>query len=166
MESVKKIEVFKEVMIMNIEYRYAKIVDAEILTEIYDAAFYDDYIKYGECPGYGKTVEAMRKSIIDIPKFIILCDNKPVGVVSCKKVGARVYEVGCLCIIPEFQGKGIGTKAFEFAKSHYDDWARFTLITPADKNENIKFYTEKCGFDIESTEMDGKVEMVRFVLER
>ena len=72
---------------MDIEYRYAKIEDAEILTEIYDAAF-------------------------------------------------------------------------------YDDWSRFTLITPADKNENIRFYTEKCGFDIESTEMDGKVEMVRFVLER
>ena len=87
---------------MDIEYRYAKIEDAEILTEIYDAAFYDDYIKYGECPGYGKTVEAMRKSIIDTPKFIIICDNKPVGVVSCKNLEGRVYEVGCLCIIPEF----------------------------------------------------------------
>lgn len=74
---------------MNIDYRYAKIEDAEILTELYDAAFYDDYIKYGECPGYRKTVEAMRKSIIDIPKFIILCDNKPVGVVSCKNVGGE-----------------------------------------------------------------------------
>ena len=151
---------------MNIEYRYAKKEDAEILIEIYDASFYDDYIKYGECPGYGKTVTAMRKSIIDVPKFIILCDDKPVGVVSCKNVDTRVYEVGCLCIIPEYQGKGIGTKTFEFVKSHYDNWEKFTLITPADKNENIRFYTEKCGFKIESTETDGNVQVVRFVLER
>ena len=151
---------------MNIKYRYAKIEDAELLIEIYDASFYDDYIRYGECPGYGKTVAGMKKSIIDVPKFIILYDNKPVGVVSCKNIDTRVYEVGCLCIIPEYQGKGIGTKAFEFVKSHYDNWEKFTLITPADKNENIRFYTEKCGFKIESTEIDGNVQVIRFVLER
>lgn len=40
------------------------------------------------------------------------------------------------------------------------------LITPIDKKENVKFYTEKCGFDIVSAEMDGNVKVVRFVLER
>ena len=49
--------------------------------------------------------------------------------------------------------------------SHYKDWDKFTLITPSDKDENVKFYTEKCGFDIVSTEMDGNVKVVRFVLE-
>jgi len=151
---------------MDIEYKYAEAEDAKILIDIYNAAFYDDYVKYGECPAYGKTVEAMKKSIIAVPKFIILCDNKPIGVISCKSAGIRVYEIGCLCIIPEFQGKGIGTKAFEFAKEYYDDWVKFTLITPADKNENIKFYTQKCGFNIESDEMDGNVKVIRFVLER
>ena len=40
----------------------------------------------------------------------------------------------------------------------------FTLITPADKLENVKFYSEKCGFNIESTEKDGNVKVVRLVL--
>ena len=39
-------------------------------------------------------------------------------------------------------------------------------MTPVDKKENVKFYTEKCGFQIESTERDGDVELVRFVAEK
>ena len=45
-------------------------------------------------------------------------------------------------------------------------FGKLTLVTPVDKSENIKFYTEKCGFDIVSTERDGNVEVARFVLER
>ncbi len=30
------------------------------------------------------------------------------------------------------------------------------MITPIDKTENVRFYTEKCGFAIHSEEMDGK----------
>ena len=151
---------------MKIEFRQAAMTDAELLVEIYNASFYNDYIKYGECPGYGKTKEVMEKSIINYPKFLIICGGNPVGCVSFEKIEERVYEVGCLCVIPEFQGKGIGTRAIEFVKSFYKDWDKFTLITPIDKSENIKFYTEKCGFNIVSTERDGNVEVARFVLER
>ena len=81
-----------------------------------------------------------------------------------KKKEKKIYEIGCLCVIPEFQGKGIGTQAIEFVKEFYKDWEEFTLITPADKLENVKFYSEKCGFNIESTEKDGNVKVVRLVL--
>ena len=151
---------------MKIEFRNADIADAELLIDVYNSSFYNDYIKYGECPAYGKTVEMMRHSIADYPKFLILCDEKPVGSISCKELRKGVYEVGCLCVIPEFHGKGIGTSAMGFVKSYYTDWSRFTLVTPADKSENILFYMEKCGFCIRSLEMDGNVEVVRFVLER
>ena len=50
---------------MEIEYRKADIADAELLIGIYNSAFYSDYLKYGECPAYGKTKEMMEKSIID-----------------------------------------------------------------------------------------------------
>ena len=76
------------------------------------------------------------------------------------------YEVGCLCVIPEYQGQGIGTAAVEFAKSHYRDWKRFTLVTPVDQEENVRFDTQKCGFDIQEVEMDGNVKVYRFILER
>ena len=151
---------------MKIAFRKADVTDAELLIDIYNAAFYPDYIRYGECPAYGKTVEMMRQSIIDCPKFVILCDEKTVGCISCKELQTGVYEVGCLCVIPAFQGKGIGTSAMEFVKSYYTDWSRFTLVTPADKSENVLFYTKKCGFAIQSFETDGNVKVARFVLKR
>ena len=151
---------------MEIEYRKADIGDAERLVEIYNASFYSDYIKYGECPAYGRTKKMMEQSIIDYPKFLIIYDGNAVGCISCKELDKGIYEVGCLCVIPEFQGRGIGTSAMNFAKSHYSDWKKFTLITPVDKKENVRFYTEKCGFSIQSEEMDGNVRVVRFVLDR
>ena len=151
---------------MKIEFVKADISDAELLTEIYNSAFYDDYIRYGECPAYGKTKEMMEQSILDYSKFLILCNSRPVGCISCKEMESGIYEVGCLCVVPEFQGKGIGTAAVEFAKSYFTDWNRFTLVTPADKSENVRFYTEKCGFVIRDVEMDGNVQVARFVLER
>lgn len=151
---------------MTIEYRKAVSEDAEILVNIYDAAFYSDYMRYGACPGYGRTTEMMKESIREYPKYIILCDKKPVGCVSCKMQEMGVYEITCLCIIPEYQGKGLGTKAVKFVKELYDDWEKLTLVTPLDKKENVKFYTEKCGFHIVSIETDGNVELARFVTER
>ena len=149
-----------------IEFRKACTADAELLTDIYNSSFYSDYMKYGECPAYGKTREMMIQSIAEYPKFIILCNAKPVGCISCKELQKGIYEVGCLCVIPEFQGKGIGTSAMKFVQSYYTDWNQFTLVTPADKTENVLFYTKKCGFDMQSVEMDGNVKVARFILER
>ena len=151
---------------MKIDYRKASAEDAELLISLYNAAFYHDYLKYGVCPGYGKTKEMMTKSIAESVKLIILCDKKPVGVISYRQMEAKQYEVGCLCIIPEYQGMGIGTKAFNIALSYFDDWEKFTLITPVDKEENVKFYTQKRFFDIDAVEMDGNVKVFRFERER
>ena len=57
---------------MMIEYRKADIADAELLISIYNSAFYSDYIKYGECPAYGKTKEMMEKSILEAELFRIM----------------------------------------------------------------------------------------------
>ena len=151
---------------MELEFRKADTADAEVLIDIYNSAFYDDYIRYGECPAYGRTKEMMEQSITDYPKFLIICDGRPVGCVSCREAEKGTYEIGCLCVVPEYQGKGVGTAAVKFIRSYYRDWKRFTLVTPADKSENVRFYTQKCGFDIRSVEMDGNVKVVRFVLER
>ena len=151
---------------MTIKYRKATAEDAGLLINIYNASFYSDHLRYGACPGYGKTKEMMEESIDKYPKHVILCYNEPVGCVSCKKLDRGVYEIGCLCIVPEFQHKGIGTQAIQFIKTSYEDWEKLTLVTPIDKEENVRFYTEKCGFKMQSVEMDGNVEVARFVLER
>lgn len=54
---------------MKIEFRKANKEDAERLIDIYNAESYADYIRYGECPGHGKSREMMERSIIEYPKF-------------------------------------------------------------------------------------------------
>ncbi len=151
---------------MTIAYRKAAIEDAGLLIDIYNASFYSDYLRYGACPGYGKSKDMMEEAIRRYPKHLILCDDRPIGCVSCKQLAAGVYEIGCLCVIPAFQRKGIGTQAIQFVKTLHGDWKKLTLVTPVDKEENVRFYTEKCGFQIVSAERDGSVELARFVLER
>ena len=151
---------------MMISFKQAAMDDAELLVDIYNASFFSDYLRFGACPGYGKTVGMMEESICLYPKHIIMCDNKPVGCISCHPVGPQEYEIGCLCVIPEYQGKGIGTQAVRFVQDYYDDWKRMTLVTPLNKSENVRFYTEKCGFQIAGTERDGDTVLARFLTAR
>ena len=39
------------------------ITTSILITDIYNASFYDDYVRYGSCPGYGQTKEMMEESI-------------------------------------------------------------------------------------------------------
>ena len=142
---------------MDLQIRKANPEDAEILIKIYNEAFYEDYVRYGECPAYGRSVDDMKKSIIEVPKHIAFVDSTPIGVISVKETEAHIYYIGCLCVIPEFQRKGIGHQLIEFMKTQYNDWKKIELITPIDKEKNVKFYTEKCGFmiDNEDTTVSG-----------
>ncbi len=151
---------------MDIQIRKAIPEDAEILIKIYNAAFYEDYVRYGVCPAYGRSVNDMRISIIEVPKHIAFFDSKPIGVISVKQTGDHVYYIGCLCVIPEFQRKGIGHQLIEFMKIQYKDWKKIELITPIDKEKNVKFYTEKCGFMIDNEEMDRSVKVYHFSMHR
>lgn len=151
---------------MVLTYQKALQKDAELLINLYNAAFYDDYVRYGECPGYGRTKEEMEQSILRFPKYIIMKDGRPVGVISFENRGQGDYYIGCLCVIPSYQGMGIGRQAFQYMLSVCPDWKRISLVTPADKKQNIQFYTQKCGFLIGNKEMDGQVEVVHLYRER
>lgn len=98
---------------MKIEYRKADITDAELLIDIYNFAFYSDYIKYGECPAYGKTKEMMEKSIIEYPKFIILYNGEPVGCVSCKKWKWEYMKLGVCVLSQSFKEKELERKQLD-----------------------------------------------------
>lgn len=151
---------------MKLNFRRAVTDDTDLLIQLYNSSFFQDYLRYGECPAYGKTKEQMQQSILMFPKDIILCDDIPVGAISANDRGNGEYYIGCLCVIPEYQNKGIGTEAMKhFLESHIN-WKKISLITPYDKDENIYFYTQKCGFKISGTELDGKVQVVRLVRER
>ena len=151
---------------MGLSYKIAEKCDASALIGIYNAAFYDDYVRYGECPAYGRTLENMERSIENFPKIMLLMDKNPVWVISFENRGSGDYYIGCLCVIPEFQGRGIGTRAVRHMLSVCSDWKKVSLKTPADKEQNIRFYMDKCGFSPCGTELDGGVAVVNLLRER
>ena len=149
---------------MDIHIKKATTEDAEFLVDIYNKAFYEDYVKYGECPGYGKSVSDMEKSINETIKYIAYTGTSAVGAISVLKKDDGLYYLGALCVIPEYQRQGIGFKMLEFFKEHTKDWKIIELVTPADKEKNVNFYTKKCGFNIDYEEMDGSVKLYHFSL--
>lgn len=151
---------------MDLQIRRATAEDAQILVDIYNKAFYEDYVKYGECPGYGRSVSDMIKSINETSKYIAYVGADPVGAISVLKKDDGLYYLGALCVIPEYQRQGIGFQLLEFMKEQYKDWGRIELVTPADKEKNINFYTKKCGFKIDYEEMDRAVKVYHFSLNR
>lgn len=149
---------------MELVYRRAEKKDVQILIDIYNSAFYDDYMKYGECPAFGHTKESMEKNLEKYPKIIAYFQNVPVGVVSYQNRGDGEYYIGCLGVKKEHQGQGIGTLLMKKFMSECPDWKALTLVTPIDKKENIRFYTERFGFKITGEEKDGTVVVYQFQL--
>ena len=149
---------------MDLEIKAVTAEDAEPLVDIYNKAFYEDFLKYGECPGYGKSVSDMIKSINETSKYIAYVGSVAVGAISVLKKDDGLYYLGALCVIPEYQRQGIGHKLFEFFKEQAKDWKKIELVTPADKEKNVNFYTKKCGFTIDSEAMDGSVKLYHFIL--
>ena len=149
---------------MELIYKNAEVNDAEILIDIYNSAFHDDYTRYGQCPAYGRTKENMEQSIKDFPKIIAYEQGKPVGVISYKSEGPGKYYIGCLAVKKEEQGRGIGTALMKCFMDVHPDWNELTLVTPKDNEANIKFYTKRFGFDITGEEEDGNVVVLWFRL--
>lgn len=151
---------------MNLKYIKAKNQDIPLLINLYNLSFYSDYKKYGECPAYGRTPERMEYSLNNSEKYIILCDNIPVGVISFENNGNGEYYLGCLCVIPKYQGQNIGTNAFKYLLTLIPNMKQLSLVTPADNMKNIQFYTEKCGCKTGIKEMDGNVQVINLYINR
>lgn len=92
---------------MELNYRCAVSDEADLLIDLYNKSFYQDSLRYGECPAYGRTRKQMRQSIDKFSKETILCDDIPVVVIPIGNKGDGDYYLGCLCVIPEYQNKGI-----------------------------------------------------------
>ena len=106
----------------------------------------------------------MEQSILDYPKTIAYDNDKPVGVISYKEEAPRKYYIGCLAVVKEAQGRGIGSSLMNHFMSEHPDWKELTLVTPKDNERNIRFYTGRFGFDIVGEEVDGAVTVLLFKL--
>lgn len=52
----------------SVSFRFAQRENAALLVQLYNDSFRADYLLYGQCPGYGKTVQQMEESIEHYPK--------------------------------------------------------------------------------------------------
>ena len=146
---------------MEIEFITASEDDAEKFVEVQNKSFYSDYLKYGMCPGYGRSSEDMIESMKNNIAFKIIADKEVVGKISVKQIKPDEYHVNCLCIIPEYENKGIGQKAIALLEKQFCEIKKWSLETPADKLRNHYFY-KKCGYKIVDKMMEGTVELVVF----
>lgn len=150
----------------DLEFRCADISDAKLLVEIYNSAFYDDFVRYGHCPAYGRSEENMKQSVQEYPKIIAYDQGKAVGLISYKEEAPGKYYIGCLAVVKEEQGRGIGTLLLKHFMTEHPDWQELTLVTPKDNDRNIRFYTKRFGFDIVGEEVDGTVTVLLFKLSK
>ena len=123
-------------------FRPAEEKDVPLLTNLYDRAFLEDFQRYGQCPGYGRSQEQMRDSLRRVPKQILLFGGVPLGVLSYERRDDGSVYLGCLCIVPEMQGRGLGTRAFAHMLEECPEVHRFELVTTADKVQNTAFISE------------------------
>ncbi|GFZ31411.1 hypothetical protein CSC2_19370 [Clostridium zeae] len=148
---------------MKIKFEKANIEDAEELIEVRNLSFYSDYRKYGECPGYNISKERMTDTLLNtkIKIYKIFCDDKVVGNISVRHINDNTCYIGCLCVIPSYENKGIGQEAIRFVEKEFSNATVWTLETPADKVKNHYFY-KKLGYSIVDEYMSGLVKIVLF----
>ena len=146
---------------MDVKIERATVDDVDQLIEVQNKSFYSDFVKYGECPGYHHSRESMTKIVLNRITYKILCDDQIVGDIIVRDKGEHLYFLGGLCVIPEYENKGIGQQAIKLLEHDFPDAIQWSLETPADKKRNHYFY-KKMGFEITKEYMDGSVKIVLF----
>ena len=146
---------------LTIQFIKATETDAEKFVEVQNKAFYLDYVKYGSCPGYGRTAQSLAESMKRNVAFKIVADGEIVGKISATKNERCNCHLDCLCVIPEYENRGIGQQAVAFIEKQFPDAVKWSLETPSDKLQNHIFY-EKCGYKSTAKTMEGNVEITIF----
>lgn len=144
---------------MNIRFERACENDAMLIIDVRNKSFYDDFIKFGECPGYNRAENDMKRSIQNSIMYNIIADEHVVGNVSFYSKGNGNFWIVCLAVIPEYQNMGIGSKTIKYLEMKYPDVKVLELETPVQNYRNCHFY-EKCGF----VKVDEKVHSEKITL--
>ena len=84
----------------------------------------------------------------EIEKHTVYADNVPVGVISIHNEGRGKYYLGNLCVIPEYQHKGIGKQAISLIidemKEKFSCSEIYLFVVP--ENLRAKHVYEEVGF--------------------
>lgn len=91
--------------------------------------------------------------------YYIQLNGKDIGFYNEKTLEDGSYEIGNICIIPEYQGKGIGTKILEYIKefAKENDCTDLYLTVNEENLNAIKLY-EKFGFQLKNIAYSMKIK--------
>lgn len=137
---------------MNITLENAVEADAEKIISIRNECFYDDFIKFGECPGYNIPLEHIEKRIREGHLYTILVDNEIIGDISVQVLDTGIHWIGCVAVAKKYQNKGIGSFAMKQIEALYSGALICQLETPLSNIRNCHFY-EKLGYKVIDTKI-------------
>jgi GNAT superfamily N-acetyltransferase len=133
---------------MDIQFIRAEATDAEVLAQVSKRAFHSDIDcgapKLGGPPGY-KSSDWQRKMMELGDYFKMIAEGGIVGGMIVFRKERLRYELGRIFVDPDYQNRGIGTRAIEFLWSRYPFAKLWVLGTPAWNLRNRHFY-KKVGF--------------------
>ncbi|NDJ79049.1 MAG: GNAT family N-acetyltransferase [Chloroflexi bacterium] len=124
--------------------------DAPALTEVQTRCFDDDARRFldqpsGGPPGYDS--EEWQVMIMQQAHayYKILDGEQIIGGIIVFQYGKSRYELGRIYLDPDYQDRGIGTRAMQFVEGAYPDAEVWQLETPTWATRNQHFY-EKLGY--------------------
>jgi len=79
--------------------------------------------------------------------YKIVSSNTPIGGIWVIEKEPKIFRVGIVYVLPEYQGKGIGQKALSMAENMHSDAKGWELDCPEDLTINRHCY-EKAGYKL------------------
>lgn len=160
-ESIEKYSSEYEDKIEHITFRNYKDNDYDFVYKVKKNAYKEYVIKY-----WNEWNEEIQRNYFDKfinnekeNSYIIQYDNIDIGFYNGNILENGNYEIGNICIIPEYQNKGIGTRILENLLALYKNT---DIELQCFKINPVKKLYERLGFNVyEETEFHYKMKKVR-----
>ncbi len=130
---------------MKLTFVRATPADVDVLIAVQNDAFAEDKARYDDCPSYAEPPERMAEMVREALVYRIEADGRTVGDIIARRRDAGVYYLRTLAVVPEMQGKGIGSAAIAFLEAEFPDATLWQLETPEGTPRNCRFY-EMLGY--------------------
>ena len=137
--------------------------DLDTLRDIGHQAFHEDKLAYGQGPDIYENPDFLRPLLAEegtVHKLTV--GDTAIGLTITFARTPASRWLGCLCILPTWQGRGFGGQAIRLLEAAYPGVCQWALDTPAANPRNRHFY-EKAGYrEIERNMTDEGLELVVF----
>lgn len=122
---------------------------AEIIHNLQKRSFdplLEKYQDYDMNPAM-ESVEVIRQKIDreNTTAYIFQLDDEFVGWVRVTELEGMVYKISALCVVPEYQNRGIAQEALKQIESYYPNAEKWVLNTILQEEGNCHLY-EKLGY--------------------